>query len=88
MSQADQQGEWETSDLGTAAFAHMLGLKLLGSVKDPRGSFIFRFSDPEGRGPNYEVDYLNSECRRFDSAVRSLKKLCHSRPPSKVGRSR
>lgn len=75
---------WETSDLGTAAFAHMLGLKLLGSTRSPSGRFMFRFTDPEGRGPDYAVDYLNSECRQFDAAVRSLKKLCHDSPRSRV----
>lgn len=70
---------WETTDLGTAAFVHMLGLNLLGASKAPGGRFMFRFEDPEGRGDNYAVDYLNSECRRFDSSVRSLKKLCYDK---------
>jgi len=77
---------YETSDLGTAAFVHMMGLKLLGSTRSPGGRFTFRFVDPEGRGPNYAVDYLNSECRQFDAAVRSLKKLCHDSAPSRAGR--
>lgn len=78
------QTVWETSDLGTAAFAHMLGLQLLGSARNQGGRFVFRFHDPEERGPNYQVDYLNSECRKFDAAVRSLKKLCHDGSPRRT----
>lgn len=69
-------GTWSTSDLGAAAFAHMMGLEILG-VEKPSSRFIFKFSDPEGRGESLQIAYLNSESRRFDSAVRSLKKLCY-----------
>jgi len=75
---------WETSDLGTAAFVHMLGLKLLGTTRGAGGRFVFRFVDPEERGPGYQVDYLNSECRKFDAAVRSLKKLCYDGNPRRA----
>jgi len=69
---------WETSDLGTAAFVHMKGLEILGSTRSPQnGRFMFRFSDPQGRGEALMVEYLNSDCRKFDAAVRSLKKLCY-----------
>jgi len=74
---ATSSGTWETSDLGTAAYIHLKGLKLLGASRHTGGRFVFRFSDPEGLGETYQVDYLNSECRLFDASVRSLKKLCH-----------
>ncbi len=70
---------YETSDLGTAAFVHMMGLKILGATRGNRGKFFFRFEDPEGRAENYALDYVNSECRKFDAAVRSLKKLTDPR---------
>ena len=79
---------WETTDLGTAAYVHMrgqlddsLGVKLLGShvAEGGRGPsrFVFRFTDPHGHGRRLQVEYLNSDCRAFDAAVRSLKKLCY-----------
>jgi len=76
---------WETSDLGTAAFVHMRGLKLLGSRLADRGEsgggkFVFMFADPKQEGYDLMVEYLNSECREFDSKVRSLKKLCYGKP--------
>ena len=72
---------WETSDLGTAAYLHGVGgLEILGVRRGPRGRFMFLFVDPEHRGEQLQVDYMNSTCRKFDSAVRSLKKLCYDTP--------
>ena len=81
---ASESRIYETSDLGTAAFVSMSGLEILGATRGgPRegGRFIFRFADPEGRGANYQVEYVNSDCRHFDDAVRSLKKLCYDSKP-------
>lgn len=72
---------WSTSDLGTAAYIHALGgLKILGVTLAPRGTgakYLFAFQDPEGKGDELQVEYMNSDCRKFDAAVRSLKKLCY-----------
>lgn len=76
----DKSGRvWETGDLGTAAYAHMRGLPILGVRRGQGGGsrFMFMFEDPEEQGAEFQVDYLNSESRRFDAAVRSLKKLCY-----------
>lgn len=78
----DSNGDWETSDLGTAAFIHMRGLEILGAHRVPRGranggKFMFAFADPDHEGRSLQVEYLNSDCRKFDAAVRSLKKLCY-----------
>ena len=71
-------GSWETSDMGTAAYVHMEGLRILGSQRErPGGRFLFRFADPDNKGFGLQVEYLNSKCRQFDAAVRSLKKLCY-----------
>ena len=74
---------WETSDLGTAAYAFMQGTKLLGSRCEGRGRWVFRFDATQDQGEQFQVEYLNSECRKFDSAVRSLKKLCYGDPREK-----
>lgn len=72
------QGEWQTSDLGTAAYAHSRGLAIKGArVEDGSGDFVFLFDDPEGRGPGLQIEFMNSDCRRFDESVRALKKLCY-----------
>lgn len=77
--------------MGTAAYLHMRGLEMVGVRKDApnRGRWIFMLRDPEGRGSELAVEYVNSESRKFDSAVRSLKKLCYDDKPTKgAGRSR
>ena len=75
---------WETTDLGTAAYVHMRGLELLGVRRSQgRGKFVFVLSDPDGVGEQLTVDYLNSESRKFDAAVRSLKKLCYEGTPKR-----
>lgn len=70
---------WQTTDLGSAAYVFMRGLRLLGSRRAARGNgqFVFMFADPENRGEQFSIDFLNSECREYDAAVRSLKKLCY-----------
>lgn len=69
---------WRTTDLGSAAYAHCRGLAVLGVQRSERkNEFVFVFEDPEGRGPRLMVDYVNSESRRFDESMRSMKKLCY-----------
>lgn len=82
---ADSNGApWETSDLGTAAYIHGIGgLEILGAQRrgaQRGGQFVFMFKDPDQKGTVLQVEYLNSDCRKFDAAVRSLKKLCYDEP--------
>lgn len=76
------EATWVTTDLGSAAFAHFRGLLILGVTNDGHGKFTFRFSDPEHKGKQLQIDYMNSECRRYDEALRSLKKLCYDPAPT------
>lgn len=79
---------WETSDLGTAAFVHMKGLAIRGARRahDHSRRFIFVFGDPDSRGEELQIEYMNSECRAYDAAVRSLKKLCYDNPKPATAR--
>ena len=65
---------WETSDLGVAAYVHMKGLEILGGRRDRNRRWVFRFKDPDRRARSIAMEYLNSECRAFDAAIRTLKK--------------
>ena len=69
---------WSTSDLGTAAYLKMKGLVILAATRSggSRGKWVFSFADPESRAKQLQVEYINSDERRFDAEVRSLKKLC------------
>lgn len=74
----------ETTDLAFAAYCHMRGLKIM-KVQEWRKhralEYKFVFSDPSTEeNPNglwgeFEFDFANSEARRFDSSVRTLKQL-------------
>lgn len=75
----------ETRDLAFAAYAHMKGLEVRKAEQMKRGQsteYRFSFNDPpseefpEGRWNELLMDFANSESTRFDSSVRSLKKLC------------
>lgn len=76
-------GTWSTTDLGTAAYCHMRGLRVLKvelGAAAGAAKFVFMFVDPDDEGPNLSVQYINSESRQFDAAVRSLKKLTYDEP--------
>lgn len=75
----------ETGDLAFAAYAHMNGLKIVRAKEWRRGNsleFQFAFDDPpsadypDGRWDQFHIDFANSEAARFDSSLRSLKKIC------------
>lgn len=79
---------WETTDLGSAAYANLRGLSILGVTRGSDNKFTFRFADPGNKGQQLQIDYINSDCRRFDEAVRSLKKLCYDPAPTRQGAPR
>ena len=75
----------ETGDLAFAAYAHMMGLKIVRAKEWRKGTsleFQFTFDDPpveghsNGRWDQLHIDFANSEAATFDSSLRSLKKLC------------
>ena len=80
-------GQWSTTDLGTAAYCHMRGLEVLkvenAAVGGGGSKYHFVFKDPEDQGPSLSVQYINSESRQFDAAVRRLKKLTYDEPNHK-----
>lgn len=64
--------QYQTTDIGLAAFFKLKGEKLIGYEK---GAFIFATS-PE-RAKELAIEFANSECSKFDHAVRYLKKLMY-----------
>jgi len=70
-----------TKDLAVAAYVYLQGLKITRAVR-LKGSyeFEFAFKDPEDKFDQLVLDFANSDCHRYDSAVRTLKKLCNRRP--------
>ena len=67
---------YETSDLATAAYLHMKGLKLIKANSSSGGRFRFTFDD-DGRAESLAYEFINSECSKFDNHVRLLKKMIY-----------
>ena len=70
-------GTYETSDLAIAAYLMLKGLQLLNAGKLPSGKFQFIFADPDVKARQMAVQFLSSECCRFDTHVKNLKKLLY-----------
>lgn len=70
---------YKTSDLPLAAYLSMSGLSLLRATKGDDGRFEFQLDDPEDLADILAVQYLNSECSKFDYHVRRIKKLLYSK---------
>ena len=64
-----------TSDLSLAAYLKLKGLVLIDFEKKDKFNFIF--DDSDGKAKEYAVEFVNSDMRRFDDEIRSLKKLLY-----------
>lgn len=69
--------KYETSDIATAAFLLMRGLRLI-SASNPSGKYSFVFDDSDGKAQDLTLEFINSECSKFDSHLRSLRSMLRS----------
>jgi hypothetical protein len=68
---------YTTSDIALAAYFKLKGLKL---IKCGRGDkFHFIFEDSENKAEQFALDFINSDMRKYDDEMRSLKKIIYSR---------
>ena len=74
MSRTDAPRVRTTKDLALAAYLKMKGLPIVRASRRGR-DFEFTFRDPEEQWDTLTVEFVNSECSRYDDAMRSLKKL-------------
>jgi len=70
---------YKTSDLPLAAYLGMKGLTLVKATKGEDGRFEFELNDPEDVADILAVEYLNSDCSKFDYHVRRIKKFLYSK---------
>ena len=68
---------FKTSDIGIAAFIMMKGLRLQSASRGQNGRFLFVFEDPEDKGSDLAVDYVNSESAKFDANMKNLKNILY-----------
>jgi hypothetical protein len=68
------QKVYETEFLALASYLKMKNIQMLGY--DKRGDkVVFRFADQGDVCKKMQIEFLNSECKKFDSEVRDLKRL-------------
>lgn len=68
---------YETSDLAIAAYLMLHDFKLLDASRLPSGKFKFVFEDPDGKAKSKAVEFLSSDCCKFDTHIKNLKKLLY-----------
>ena len=73
---------YTTTDMATAAFLYMRGLKLI-KTERVRGKFEFTFDDKNNLANSLEQEYLRTEHPNFDAAMRKIKKALGPSVPSK-----
>ena len=79
MTQNTTSVNYETSDIAIAAYLMVNGYKLLQCMRQSDGKFYFEFSDPAGAAFSHAVEYVHSDCSKFDNHIRNLKKLLYKR---------
>jgi len=73
----DSKYTYSTSDIALAAYLKLKGMLLVDCGRDGQ-KFRFTFEDPEDEGGALAIEFSNSECRRYDDEIRSLKKILYS----------
>ena len=68
---------YTTSDIALAAYLKLKGLQLVDCGRDDK--FFFTFEDPEDQAGQMALDFANSDARRYDDEMRSLKKIIYSK---------
>jgi len=69
---------FKTNDLGTAAFLMLRGCILSNAYIDERKVFVFEFEGDKEKNRKIAIEYLNSECSKFDAQIKNLKKTLNS----------
>jgi len=68
---------YKTSDMALAAYLKLKGLKLIKCGRD--GKFQFTFEDPGEVAEDLALEFVNSDIRKYDDEIRSLKKVIYSK---------
>lgn len=69
------------TSLSLAGYLMMRGAQLANgkrSLKDSR-EFEFVFEDPRGEIEKWSLDFLQSDCRKFDDCVRHLRSIVNTK---------
>ena len=69
---------FKTNDLGTAAFLMLKGCILHNAYVNEKKVFVFEFEGDEQKNRRTAIEYLNSDCAKFDAQIKNLKKILTS----------
>jgi hypothetical protein len=66
---------YKTSDLAIAAYLMLREFKLQDASRTSSGRFLFVFEDPNDSAKATAVEFLSSDCCKFDTHIKNLKKI-------------
>ena len=66
---------YKTSDLAIAAYLMLNDFKLKDASRTTSGRFLFVFEDPNDAARAKAVEFLSSDCCKFDTHIKNLKKI-------------
>lgn len=75
----DESSVYKTSDLSLTAYLVMKGLVLVKATKCEDGKFEFVLEDYNNISGTLTIEYLNSDCSKFDHNIRKIKKFLYSK---------
>jgi hypothetical protein len=67
-----------TNDLSVAAFLLTHGYKVTKALKETGGRYLFEIEDHDGKASEVSLNFLSSECFRYDGFVRMLRNMLNS----------
>ena len=68
-----------TNDLSIAAFLLMKGKSILRADKSgPGGKYVFEFEDSAGDAQIIALQFLSSDCSKYDNYIRTLRGMLRS----------
>jgi hypothetical protein len=74
---AQKPKQYITSDIALAAYLKLKGLKLIECNRADKFNFVFEDEDDDACV--LALEFINSEIRKYDDEMRSLKKIIYSK---------
>jgi len=68
---------YTTSDIALAAYLKLQGLRLIECGRGDKFNFVFE--DPGNKAEMLAIEFINSDMRKYDDEMRSLKKIIYSK---------
>jgi hypothetical protein len=75
---SEEVNTWRTNDMSIAAWLRTKDVRIVKIEKNPERpkEFNFVFDDSKNSCDEIALEFLNSDAHKFDTAMRTLKKMC------------